>query len=141
MIVEVVLNLPLRKSFDYQWPDNLNRVPEIGLHVLVSFGSQKKGAVVVGVKESSNFSLLKDIETLVDEEPLFSKELLKLTKWTSEYYFCAWGETLNSAIPGGLSLSLRTVYTTSSKSLPDQETDHCVHFLLHRQFPADCWDG
>ena len=118
MIVEVALNLPLRKSFDYRWPDNITRVPEAGLQVLVPFGSQKKGGVVVGVKEKSDFSRLKSVETLVDEEPLFSAEMLKLTRWTSEYYFCAWGETLNSAIPGGLALRLRTTYTPSSSSLP-----------------------
>jgi len=118
MIVEVALNLPLRKSFDYRWPDNLARVPEAGLQVLVPFGAQKKGGVVVGVKEKSDFSRLKSVETLVDEEPLFSAEMLELTKWTSEYYFCAWGETLNSAIPGGLALRLRTTYTPRSSSLP-----------------------
>ena len=118
MIVEVALNLPLRKSFDYRWPDNITRVPEAGLQVLVPFGSQKKGGVVVGVKEKSDFSRLKSVETLVDEEPLFSAEMLKLTRWTSEYYFCAWGETLNSAIPGGLALRLRTTFTPSSSSLP-----------------------
>ena len=108
MIVEVALNLPLRRSFDYRWPNNLARVPETGLQVLVPFGAQKKGGVVVRVKEKSDFNRLKSVESLVDEEPLFSSEMLKLTKWTSEYYFCAWGETLNSAIPGGLTLRLST---------------------------------
>ncbi len=114
MIVEVALNLPLRRSFDYRWPNNLARVPETGLQVLVPFGAQKKGGVVVRVKEKSDFSRLKSVESLVDEEPLFSSDMLKLTKWTSEYYFCAWGETLNSAIPGGLTLRLSTNYTSSS---------------------------
>ena len=45
--------------------------------------------------------------------------MLKHTKWTSEYYFCAWGETLNSAIPGGLTLRLSTNYTSSSSLLPN----------------------
>ena len=119
MIVEVALNLPLRRSFDYRWPNNLARVPETGLQVLVPFGAQKKGGVVVRVKEKSDFNRLKSVESLVDEEPLFSSEMLKLTKWTSEYYFCAWGETLNSAIPGGLTLRLSTNYTSSSSLLPN----------------------
>ncbi|MDP6215716.1 MAG: hypothetical protein QF649_00735, partial [SAR324 cluster bacterium] len=119
MIVEVALNLPLRRSFDYRWPNNLASVPETGLQVLVPFGAQKKGGVVVRVKEKSDFSRLKSVESLVDEEPLFSSEMLKLTKWTSEYYFCAWGETLNSAIPGGLTLRLSTNYTSSSSLLPN----------------------
>ncbi|MBT4629738.1 MAG: DEAD/DEAH box helicase family protein, partial [Deltaproteobacteria bacterium] len=122
MIVEVALNLPIRKSFDYHWPEKLTLVPEKGLQVLVPFGVQKKGGVIVRVKKHSGITRLKYVETLVDEEPLFSEELLKLTKWTSEYYFCAWGETLNAAIPGGLTLRLRTTYTTQTTSLPGLDT-------------------
>ena len=118
MIVEVALNLPIQKSFDYHWPDKLTLVPEKGLQVLVPFGAQKKGGVIVRVKKHSGITRLKNVETLVDEEPLFSEELLKLTKWTSEYYFCGWGETLNAAIPGGLALRLRTTYTPQTTSLP-----------------------
>ena len=84
MIVEVALNLPIRKSFDYHWPDKLTLVPEKGLQVLVPFGAQKKGGVIVRVKKHSGITRLKNVETLVEEEPLFSEELLNLTKWTSE---------------------------------------------------------
>ena len=122
MIVEVALNLPIRKSFDYRWPSKLARTPEAGLQVLVPFGAQKKGGVVVGVKEHSEFSQLKKVETLVDQEPLFSTEMLDLTKWTSEYYFCSWGEALNAAIPGGLALNLRTTYALQITPLPDLQT-------------------
>ncbi|MBT3214744.1 MAG: primosomal protein N' [Deltaproteobacteria bacterium] len=139
MIVEVALNLPLRRSFDYRWPDNLSRAPEAGLQVLVPFGSQKKGGVVVGVKEKSDFSRLKSVETLVDEEPLFSAEMLELTKWTSEYYFCAWGETLNSAIPGGLALRLRTTYTPSSSSSSLPRLDQLSEAPLSLIRKQDTW--
>lgn len=139
MIVEVALNLPLRRSFDYRWPDNLSRAPEAGLQVLVPFGSQKKGGVVVGVKEKSDFSRLKSVETLVDEEPLFSAEMLELTKWTSEYYFCAWGETLNSAIPGGLALRLRTTYTPNSNSSSLPRLDQLSEAPLSLIRKQDTW--
>ena len=139
MIVEVALNLPLRRSFDYRWPDNLSRAPEAGLQVLVPFGSQKKGGVVVGVKEKSDFSRLKSVETLVDEEPLFSAEMLELTKWTSEYYFCAWGETLNSAIPGGLALRLRTTYTPNSNSSSLPRLDQLSEAPLSLIRKQDSW--
>ena len=46
MIVEVALNLPIRKSFDYQWPDKLTLGPEKGLQVLVPFGAQKKLSLI-----------------------------------------------------------------------------------------------
>ena len=118
MIVEVAINVPIRKCFDYCWPEDLNLVPEAGLQVLVPFGRQKKGGVVVGVNKKSKLSELKFIESLVEEKPLFTEEILKLTRWTSEYYFCAWGEVLNAAIPGGLSLSLSTSFSPQIFPLP-----------------------
>ena len=67
MIVEVAINLPIRKCFDYCWPENLDQVPEPGLQVLVPFGRQKKGGVVVGINKKSKLSELKFIESLVEE--------------------------------------------------------------------------
>ena len=60
----------------------------------------------------SKISELKFIESLVEGKPLFSEEILQLTKWTSEYYFCAWGEVLNAAVPGGLTLRLETSFSS-----------------------------
>ena len=50
MIVEVAINVPIRKCFDYYWPENFKPVPEPGLQVLVPFGRQKIGGVVVDVE-------------------------------------------------------------------------------------------
>ena len=121
MIVEVAINVPIRKCFDYCWPEEFELIPEAGLQVLVPFGRQKKGGVVVGVNKKSKLSELKFIESLVEEKPLFTEEILKLTRWTSEYYFCAWGEVLNAAIPGGLTLSLSTSFSPQIFPLPGIE--------------------
>ena len=121
MIVEVAINVPIRKCFDYYWPENFKPVPEPGLQVLVPFGRQKKGGVVVDVKKKSKLSELKFVESLVEEKPLFTEEILKLTRWTSEYYFSAWGEVLNAASPGGLSLSLSTSFYPQIFPLPGIE--------------------
>ena len=122
MIVEIALNLPLRKTFDYIWPKNFDRSPIIGLQVLVPFGITKKGGIVVRIKNHSKFiSKLKNIDQIVNENPIFSEEILDLSKWASKYYFCGWGETLNAAIPGGLSLRFHINYTAKKKILPNQE--------------------
>ena len=121
MIVEVAINVPIRKCFDYCWPEDLDQVPKPGLQVLVPFGRQKKGGVVVVVNKKSKLSELRFIESLVDSNPIFSEEILNLTKWTSEYYFCAWGEVLNAAIPGGLSLRINSSFFSQISQLPDLE--------------------
>ena len=73
MIVEVSLNLPLRQSFDYSWPDSLSSSPQIGLRVLVPFRTRKKSGVVTQIKSASPFKKLKNVEGLWDEDVIFPK--------------------------------------------------------------------
>ncbi|MBF0279072.1 MAG: primosomal protein N' [SAR324 cluster bacterium] len=110
MIVEIALNLPLLRTFDYVWPERLNSAPQLGIRVLVPFGSQKKSGVLVKIKEISDIPNLKEVENFLDDSPVFSSELLDLSRWVSEYYYCGWGEVLNSAIPNGLGIRLHTVF-------------------------------
>ena len=119
MIVEVAINLPIQKTFDYLWPSSFKNMPINGMLILVPFGIHKKGGIVVDVKHLSKFSNLKKVEQIVNELPIFNREILDLTKWTSSYYFCAWGEALNAAIPGGLALRLLTTYEKQSNLIPN----------------------
>ena len=75
MTVEVAINVPIRKCFDSCWPDDLDQIPKPGLQVLVPFGRQKKGGVVVVVDKISKLSELKFIESLVENNPIFSEEI------------------------------------------------------------------
>ena len=45
---------------------------------------------------------LKEIEALVDEEPLLSPAMLELTAWMADHYLCTHGQVLNSVIPAGV---------------------------------------
>ena len=120
MILEVALNLPLRQTFDYLAPDG--STPTEGARVWVPFGAQKKCGVITAIKSHSEFKKLKAVEQILDETPWFSQEILKLCYWVAEYYFCGWGEVLNCAIPGGLSVRFQTHYSRlSSESLLPQE--------------------
>ena len=110
MIVEVAINLPLRQTFDYAWPENFQTAPQPGLRVLVPFGTNKKSGIVVKCKPFSDFPNLRPVESIVENTPIFSEHLLEFSRWVAEYYFCSWGEVLNAAIPGGLGTRLHTTY-------------------------------
>ena len=116
MVVEIAFNLPLRQNFDYLWAEHLNVSPQKGIRVLVPFGTQKKSGVIVKIKASSEFSDLKEVELVLDGEPIFHEKLLELTRWVAEYYFCSWGEVLSCAIPGGFGLRFHTSYKRSVES-------------------------
>src|SRR6185436_19464839 len=38
----------------------------------------------------------------LDDEPLITPEILRLTKWTSDYYASFWGEMLKASLPAGI---------------------------------------
>ena len=116
MVVEIAFNLPLRQNFDYLWPEHLNTSPQKGIRVLAPFGTLKKSGVIVKIKSSSEFSDLKEVELVLDSEPVFIEKLLELTRWVAEYYFCSWGEVLSCAIPGGFGLRFHTSYKRSMES-------------------------
>ena len=48
-------------------------------------------------------------------------EILDLCRWVASYYFCGWGEVLNSSLPGGMGLLLRQEFVRKRESLPGVE--------------------
>ena len=133
MIVEIALVIPLRQVFDYQWPAGWNR-PKLGQRVLVPFRRQKKCGLIVGIKEKTEFDSVRQVLALLDEHPIINSELLDLTKWVAEYYFCGWGEVLQAALPGGLGVHLQSEYSWGP-SRPDHNSKLPEKFsgLLQRE--------
>ena len=118
MIVEVALNLPIQKVFDYLWSPELGQDPVPGLRVLVPFGGRKLGGVVTASKSVSGFGSLKKIEKVIEDSPSLTQEILELCRWVASYYFCGWGEVLNGSVPGGLGLLVRSEYLRKTVPLP-----------------------
>jgi len=96
-IYEVCIPHTLRDSFDY----SAGGVKAgVGCRVWVHFRHQKRIGVIVAEKKSSNYiDKLKSIESVVDDKPLISKDLLSLCRWVSQYYQSPLSEVLSLAIP------------------------------------------
>ena len=106
--VEVALPLPLRRTFTYGLPAGFAGNVKIGSRLLVPFGRQFLTGYAVAIHTerpdglSVEDSAIKDAEELIDEEPLVTEEILRLTKWTADYYAASWGEILKAALPAGI---------------------------------------
>ncbi len=75
----------------------------IGYRVEVRIGSRKVVGVVVGTTGSPPEGVkLREIEDVLGEHPSVSPEILKLTRWIGDYYFCDWATALGAALPSGL---------------------------------------
>jgi primosomal protein N' (replication factor Y) len=99
MFAQVALPLPSRKLFTYKIPPHLEGRLDLGFRVLIPLQKRLLSGFVVGITKTSDIKKTKEIIDLLDPYPLFSKEMLELTRWISEYYFCSWGESLKAVLP------------------------------------------
>ena len=115
---EVVLNLPLRESFTYSVPPEFSEHLQPGIRVFVPFGRRKLTGYVVSLSDHCNPALiLKNVEDVLDAEPVLSEEILSLTRWVADYYQSSWGEAVKAALPAGLEDEGREILTLSPQGV------------------------
>lgn len=119
--VEVALALPLRQTFTYRLPVGLRENVKTGARLLVPFGKRQLTgyAVALHTRLSDDIEFeentIKDALELIDEEPLITEEILKLTQWTADYYASSWGEVLKASLPAGINASVEQIVSITSK--------------------------
>ena len=102
--------------FDYSVPDFLCTEISIGKRVLVQFGnSSKKRVGFVFSVESGVIPTkkLKSISSIIDDEPLLSREMLKTAHFIHDRYFCTYFDACKLFLPLGLSLSVNILYAVN----------------------------
>ncbi|MBU4477838.1 MAG: primosomal protein N' [Candidatus Omnitrophica bacterium] len=98
--VQVAVNLPLNDVFDYSVPLKYQDAVSVGKRVWVPFRNKVIVGYIVNVRGSTDIPRTRDIREVIDTEPLLSEEMLKLTRWIADYYFCSWGEAIEAAVAG-----------------------------------------
>jgi primosomal protein N' (replication factor Y) (superfamily II helicase) len=113
--VEVALPLPLRRTFTYSVPEGFREVVKPGARLLVPFGKRNITGYAVALfselDEGSEIdvSAIKSAVELLDETPLITEEILRLTQWTADYYAASWGEVLKASLPAGINAAYEQV--------------------------------
>jgi len=98
--VQVALNLPLKDVFDYSVPENMRDLVAVGKRVWVPFRNRTIVGYIVSLSPITSIKRTRDIKEVIDKVPLLGHDLLELTRWMSEYYFCSWGEAIEAAVAG-----------------------------------------
>ncbi|HLQ86245.1 MAG TPA: primosomal protein N' [Salinisphaeraceae bacterium] len=100
-IARVAVPVPVYGLYDYRIN---NAWPMPGARVLVPFGRRQQVGLVVTVERSSDLPAerLKNIEQILDPEPLLDAALLQLCRWCARYYHHPLGEVLSNALPSAL---------------------------------------
>ena len=119
--VEVILPLPLTKTFTYRVPPVMAGSVAVGHRVIVPFGKRKfYTAIVVSTTATPPVNCeVKDIVFVPDKHPIVRHPQLKLWEWTASYYMCAVGDVYKAAIPSGLKIESETRVEAN----PDFEDD------------------
>ncbi len=109
MILQIALDTPLRRIFDYRPPAKLsgtcdNKIPRAGVRVRVPFGRRQLVGILVGtVAESAvDAGKLKSALDILDQHPVFDPVTFDLLRWAAEYYHHPLGEVFAAALPAGL---------------------------------------
>ena len=99
--LEVVFNLPVKKSFTYLAPDGVGAAP--GFRVAAPFGKRRLTGYVVGAGSAppEGIGEVREISRLVDSRELFGHDTVDLARWVSRMYMCSLGEALAAILPGG----------------------------------------
>ena len=89
------------KTFSYLIPEEMHSDIQIGQAILVPFGRQGLiNAFCVGFSNYLPEGIkAKKINKILDKNPLFSIEYLKLLEWVANYYCCDLVTVLNATIP------------------------------------------
>ncbi|HHF5839387.1 TPA: primosomal protein N' [Haemophilus influenzae] len=98
-IVRVALAVPLPRLFDYLVPDDVSL--QVGMRVLVPFGTQKRVAIVADFPTKSDVpkDKLKAILQPLDLAPLFTPIYWDWLHWAANYYQAGLGDVLFQALP------------------------------------------
>ena len=109
-VVEVVLPVPLNKSFYYTIPEILQNKEIKYRRVNVDFGNRTLVGYVISIIENyqpqENIKL-KDINAIIDECSILTDEIVELSKWLCETYLCSIGEALATIVPISLQVPKR----------------------------------
>ena len=109
-VVEVVLPVPLNKSFYYTIPEVLQKQEIKYRRVNVDFGNRTLVGYAISIIENyqpqENIKL-KDINAIIDECSILTDVIVALSKWLCETYLCSVGEALATIVPISLQVPKR----------------------------------
>src|SRR5437763_455934 len=122
VFADVILPLAIPNLLTYEVPAILIGEIEVGKRVIVQLGKQKyySGLVRKVHHEVPPFADIKEIQNVLDEEPVVGEKQFLLWEWMASYYLCHIGEVMNAALPASLKMHSETSIVLN----PEYQHDH-----------------
>lgn len=92
------------RPYSYIVPDELKEAVLPGMRVLVPFsrGNRPSEGIVLAVSDETVTEKLKTVSSVLDRAPVLSDEMIKLSLWMRERYFCTVYDAVKAMLPAGL---------------------------------------
>src|SRR5690606_19148034 len=109
--IDVILPIPLTKTFVYQVSEREAAFLEKGMRVAVPFGKSKiYTALVYAIHQNAPTAYkAKEIDQILDHAPVVTEVQLRFWEWIASYYMCSLREVFKAAIPAALLLESETI--------------------------------
>lgn len=146
LFADVILPLPLDYRFTYRVPAAFQARIKIGARVIVQFGKRKFFSALVydlHQNQPTGEFEIKDIDAILDEEPIIGTRQLQLWEWIASYYCCSLGEVYKAALPSGLKLESQTKVCINPDAIIGNEIndkENAVLLLLESRKSATIQD-
>ena len=110
LFAQVILPLSLHDSYTYIVPESMHSRIQPGQRVIVQFGKKKLYAALVFSTSNSKPDDIeaKEIQQILDEEPIVLPQNFELWQWIAKYYCCTLGDVFRAALPTGLKLESKS---------------------------------
>lgn len=128
---DILLPLSLPQAFSYVIPESFLTSIEVGKRVLVPFGKNKfyAGLVTSIHQNTPTIPNLKEIEAVLDAEPIITEHQLKFWQWLADYYMCNLGEVMDAALPNYFKLSSERFYQINPHIINEFELEESAEML------------
>jgi primosomal protein N' (replication factor Y) len=143
---QVIVDVPARqtnRAFTYALPQHLQTVAKIGSRVSVPFASRLLQGIIIGFAEDSDIdeAKIKAIKEVSDVQPALTEELVTLSKWISDYYFCPRIASLYAMLPKALKARYEQLLAVDEQQYDaqlffDAEEQQLIDWIRKRKQPT-----
>ncbi len=130
--IDVILPIPLQRLFTYSITEAEAQFLQQGMRVAVPFGKSKVyTALVYKIHQTApEIYEAKEIQQILDEQPIITKQQLQHWEWISSYYMSSLGEVFRSAVPSAFLLESETIITKRDDGEVDESQLKDDEFLI-----------
>jgi primosomal protein N' len=147
VFADVVFPSSLDSALTYRVPDAWRDLAVPGKRVAAPLGRRTVTGYLVGVRDRAPVPDTKELSEILDPEPLLDAHLLALTRWVADYYLCAWGEVIRTALPPGIDTLIRRLVSLTGAgraavdagSLLGREERELLDFVVARERVPVSW--